>query len=56
MKKNNLLNDVYDVYLDIDSDTKEIIQFKYQSSNGEIIDGLKQRKRKRKETTVKELS
>lgn len=50
-KKENLLDSVCDVLLSIDKTTKEIVQYKYQMSNGEIIDGIKQRKRKKKEIT-----
>lgn len=50
-KKENLLDSVCDVLLSIDKTTKEIVQYKYQMSNGEIVDGIKQRKRKKKEIT-----
>ena len=54
-KKENLLDSVCDVLLSIDKTTKEIIQYKYQMGNGEIVDGIKQRKRKKKEITQQEL-
>lgn len=50
-KKENLLDSVCDVLLSIDKTTKEIVQYKYQMNNGEIVDGIKQRKRKKKEIT-----
>lgn len=55
-KQEKLLDGVCDVLLSIDENTKEIIQFKYKTKNGEIIDGVKQRKRKKNQNQIKEFN